>query len=401
VNMSVRLRELISTSEINNWLINRCLSKIHFYISLSLLIIFIFLLFYLGQVNPKLGWDGLAYATIAIGYDDNNKDEVHEKVYADYRLYLDEDALIDVTKKNQYKVDTANNTEIFFNQIPWYTVKPLYPLLIKAAMQTGMDPVRSELVVSGLAFVFCGLFVFMWLTHLANPYVSMILTSLILTTPEIFNISRFTTPDMLSTSIVLLSFYMYLVKGKTNLSFFILVISLFSRPDNIIFYLLLVGGSFLIKKISFRNATLAVASGLAVYIVQSKLSGHYGWQTLFFHSFVERLDDPASFVPYFGLIDYLKVYQDQVVSLVLSSNIPMYVIMAIVGFIVSTGASEKVRDMRVMNILMLIYMFGHIVAFPGEKERLFATVYLLLIMILITSIVYSRYSDDIENEREE
>src|SRR5579859_2496626 len=123
----------------------------------------IFLLALYAFKRPQYNWDMLPYMAVAIGYQDNNPDFVHDTIYDIARHQLPAPAynqLIDGGLEYRRKM-TANAGE-FHRQMPFYTVKPLYTWLVYFIYKLGVPLIQATILPSLIGYLLIGALLILW-----------------------------------------------------------------------------------------------------------------------------------------------------------------------------------------------------------------------------------------------
>ena len=123
-----------------------------------------------AQIRPVNNWDMLAYVGIARSIEVNDADELHAEVYRLLRRSVpasDVEALTgtssEATTSLPFLAATANDPRAFTQQLPFYLVKPAYPLLIAGVSLLGVDPFDASVLIASAAYVAFALLLVAWL----------------------------------------------------------------------------------------------------------------------------------------------------------------------------------------------------------------------------------------------
>jgi len=111
--------------------------------------------------RPAYNWDMIAYIAVALMDIGVPAATVHQKTY---------DALMDVPEKarkpllesGEYRINVAKDPLKFRAQLPFYSVKPLYPALMSILYRAGIGLVTASIIVPVAAAMF----------HFASPHAS-------------------------------------------------------------------------------------------------------------------------------------------------------------------------------------------------------------------------------------
>jgi len=236
---------------------------------------------------------------------------------------------------------------------------------------------------SQMAKVECiGLLLFIWASAGLRPLMAFVVTSLTASVSYMFDLARYSTPDALSTLVILAAFVLLIERGSIRSTLGLLTIAIAIRPDNILLLLIM---ALYIAIFDRRRLVWAIGYslvGIALYLGETMWSGNYGWTTLFYHSFVERLSAPSGFISPLSLGGYLKIYFARAHPINQESSVLLFTLLnalAIVMYYRQLGIGGPWFLLLIVNSL---FMLAHWLVFPGEKERQFVASYLLIIMAL-------------------
>jgi hypothetical protein len=329
--------------------------------------------------RPYCNWDALAYTATVYAWEGNLPDEVHALAYAEFERVCPSDA---AGSRTAYEEAVAASPTALAEQLPFYTIKPIYPALIWVLNAAGLDPMQAGRIVSVMGYVGVGALVMLWLRSFLRPLGAATLAWLLMSLTFAVDLARLSTPDGLSTAVVLAALYAVFLARRPLLGLALLVGSVAIRPDNL-FWLAVVAGYLLLRDPPRRaQAVAAGALGLALYVGLSGWSGAYGWTTQFHHTFVERLIFPATFEPSLGLLDYAWIYLRETHP----ANQPLFL-----GLLVLVGGCAAALRLRAgatgdpwTEILFVTaaYMAVRWLFWP-EDDRLFAAAYFIIVLTAV------------------
>lgn len=133
--------------------------------------------------RPAYNWDMLPYMAIVLKMDKPwlNMEGIHTLTYqmasqkvpeTDYRLL----------KEGNYRKKMAANAAAFGEQLPFYSVKPLYVGMIYLLYKTGFSLVSSTMLPSIIAYFFLGLLLFYWMGRYLRPLFALLGSVLVMYT---------------------------------------------------------------------------------------------------------------------------------------------------------------------------------------------------------------------------
>jgi len=343
------------------------------------------LLVNLHWITPYYNWDLIPYLGVAERLGGAAPEESHELAYKAIRESVPQRNWKLLTASDEYRRTVADDPASFAQQLPFYSVKPAYPLLILALDRTGVNPVQASVLVSQAAYVGIGIILFVWLASFLPPVAAAVGAWGGAGLPFTLELARLSTPDALSTLIVLTALWLLVEQGRSQAGMLLLLLSIPVRPDNLL-WLLTMGGYTGIRKRSDRTMAASVlVGGIVLYLVLARGSGNLGWTILFHHSFVERISYPGTFQPSLTAFEYLWIYLRESHPV----NLPPFVMLfslAGAGLLVHRLRQHGWRDQRVVLLGSIgLFFVLHWLVYPGE-DRFFAPAYLLLSVVLVKTL---------------
>ena len=274
--------------------------------------------------------------------------------------------------------------EAFAAQMPFYATKPAYPALLWLLSKGGINPVDAAAYTTQLAYGCLAILLFCWLVLFVRPLLAGALTLAILANPAPVAMVTSLTPDALSACVVVLAFYL-MSRRRVGAALATAVVGILIRPDTFLLVLLMAGWAALHG--GRLAAAGAVISGTAVFLAISMWAGAYPWTTFFYHSFVERLPDPAGFVSPLSVGDYAAIYL-QMAALTLQHNF------AFVGFLVLALSGLLARYQRAgwrdpyfaALAVCALYAVGFWIVMPWAEDRYLAPYYIVILVALVRNL---------------
>ena len=348
----------------------------------------------LATTVPALhNWDMIAYVALANKWvlNEAGDDEVHRRTWSQLRagvsapqyasLRGDVDGL-DVGDLSanaiNYRQAVAGDPGALMAQLPFYSVKPLYPALIAVLSVFGVDPVLASTAIAKTCWVLLGCMLFGLLRRTVTTLPSLGLLGLFMCLPMVRSLGGYSTPDALCSLLTLSIFYLGtgpLTNRRRKLMLSAGVLAITARPDNIL--LLTPIALWLLARDPFRRRDLlgALALGIVTFGLQSHYSGNYGWSVLFYHSFVGYLPYPGLQAIDLQLGDILAVYWAQV-----QHTRQFWGFLGLAGLI----AYMRMRWLGRQDhwfcglLVIIVFMFSHWWLFPDQKDRMLVAGYLFV-----------------------
>ena len=377
--------------------------------------------------TPWWNWDMLPY--VAVSLSEGDPTVRHATVWSYTKKVVPDDeyaALIGATDLStvpkhllehyqdqvQYRSTAYEDPEAFTEQLPFYSVKPMYPAAIGAwttgarnlrssAVDGAANPVVASLYVARAAWVCMGMALF-WLLFLRLPdYAAAPIAIGVMALPPIRELTTYSSPDTLSGTFILLGFVFALkslgvapgrLPARTWMiaSLGVLFLALAARPDN----LLLIGPVLLWflwnRSVRFAQAFVIGAIALAWYLWHAHISLNYGWAVLLHHSFIDYTEFPSQLQPELSVPMLIDLY------LSLAPQSRWFFVIGALGTVVAwlRWRRTSVDDPLFQSLLVVFaYMAAHWVLFPDQKDRLMIPVYLVILsnaLFLATGYLQTR-----------
>lgn len=338
----------------------------------------------LHWARPHYNWDVLAYVAVSLRMADASDVAAHEQAYRLVREAVPGRDYTSLSDGDDYRRTTARDPEAFTQQLPFYSVKPAYPLLIAALTRAGVDPVRASVMISRAGYVAIAIILLIWIRSFLPPLPAIAGTWVIMGLPFMLDLARLSTPDSLSTAFVFAALWLLIRKGRLRTSMAVLLLAITVRPDNLL-WLLAVAGYGAIHLRDWRASVAFVPAGALCYAVVAAWSGNLGWATLFHHSFVERLAYPATFTPSLSAFGYAWIYLRESHPVHLPPFLLLFVFIGALLFL--HRLRRKGWNDRWVAALVAITTFTalHWLVLPGD-DRFLVTAYLIVLVLLLRTL---------------
>ncbi|UZS00128.1 hypothetical protein [Chondrinema litorale] len=336
--------------------------------------------------RPHLNWDSLAYMGTLLELDGKNKNEIHDSVYINLKTAGEKYHFL--TNEDNYKKDMFASEEAFYQQLPFYRVKPLYILTCYAFYRLGIPLTKAVVFPSILSFLLVGILFFHWLNKYLSTFIALGITILLMFSPAVMLTSRLATPDGLSVLLLFFGFFGFLEEKKYIYYTIFFCLSIFARPDNIIFIILILVSNTIYNYVKDKNFykkeyILPLSFVICSYSIIQLFIEHYSWYTLFYHTFIEKISYPNSFVSEFSVEIYIKGIIQGILSLQYSfTYLPIFILILLLSL-----RNLKLNSMDTLIALsVLISVFVRFLLFPDFTDRFYFIYYLISLILVIKSI---------------
>jgi hypothetical protein len=255
---------------------------------------------------------------------------------------------------------------------PLYGIRPLYLEAIEAVARRGAPIQRAINLVSVISLFVIGMVLLGW-TH--RPFYC----AMVMATPAISGLGRIGTPDALS-SLLLLSSTWALVRGRILPGVVLLLVSIWSRTDNILFVILILALLAGTGRLSLSQAAVLSLTGMASVVVINHFSGNYGWSVLFRYSFIGGRS-PAEIAGSVSLREYLVVVGRGVAGIG-GQELALWTLVGVAAW----RWLPKSLPSRQVLVPIAMAAIARFLLFPTPEDRYFAWAYLIVGACFIEAI---------------
>lgn len=334
---------------------------------------------------PGYNWDMLPYMALIKKMDGvKNFDQIHSTVYNTVQKNLPKKKYEDLVDPAQpYRVKMQKDAAAFESQLPFFDIKPIYLLIAFIFYKLGVSLSYATVLPSVVSFFFINVVSFFWCRKFNLPTNISVLI-LILICIVSFPLAIRSNPDTLACLFLLISSYFFLETDNLLYSILFLLLSVLTRPENIIFSFLLL--SIVIigkwnKKVSLFSLAIYLALLLLAYYIPVKMMNYPGWGSLIYHAFIDNMVDPA-IKQTISLSAYVKVLRENVLNIKGLIGIVGLLIISIIIF------KKNLRDDRFMlyKLFFLVVIAWTIIKtllFPMPAYRFFIPPALFIFFVLI------------------
>lgn len=335
-----------------------------------------------GIKTPHYNWDIIGYVAAAYKSDGSDEKELMRRVFEDLSgevspyVFL---SLIGSSPYNEYRSTTYKDSVSLEEQIPFYSIRTIYLLAMKAFNYLGFSYSSSTYLVSAFFASFSVLVISGLLFQQKIPQVFL---PLIIIFSGIFDISRYSTPDSTACFIALTFIFFLLRRNPLALAFSTLLP--LARTDFVLFSLLaaLVGFNSLSKLWS----VISFIASLILYFAINKINGNYGFLTIFNFTLIGLDPYPANMALSNNLIDYIKAYARGALAFLSHPHFLVY-FMGFAFFCRDFIARKKLNDLCLVSAASLAFVILHLAIFPAYMGRFFSfSVATILIYVIKQSL---------------
>jgi hypothetical protein len=351
------------------------MSKLAAYVKVPYLCFFLMLSVW-AVLQPLYTWDLLGY--IGCSVDSSDPKEIH-------RLAFDAIQGIRPNKgiqlDNPYRVEVAANPFHFAEQLPFYSIKPVYVALIKALHRAGLPFPKAAVVISAVSNFVLALILWFWLApYLSGPSLAMVCT-LIMLSPNILVLSRWATPDCLATTMAACGLYLILERRSYFWGSSVLLFTVWIRTDAVILAGLVFAVLLFSRKLDLAQFAALSTLALGSYFAINHFGGHYGWPALFYNSFLGGLAAPGETVVHISSSAYLHQLARGAYLWLVEGAFCLYLLLGGLAIWLNRSSLYSFVVAAVLAARGLSY-----VLYPNGDERYTAVLFVLILTSLVIGV---------------
>lgn len=336
---------------------------------------------------------GLIYKT---EYPEMKIEEIHQKVYDELREKNPDFAglgpvnpMVEEVAKGEstyYKI-ISQNPKAYEEELQLFVVKPFYNFIGWSLFKLGFSASASISLISVISYALILVLIFSFLIKILRNYpLAFILTVLISLFKPLPESARHVSADSLSCLLLLLSFYVFLVRKNFFFAGIWAMLCVLTRPEYFIFY------SFLYSLIYFYRNSFQIKTGLLLvsygYIFLSffliQVFNQVSWSTLFMNQFTKVQIYPVSQPDPFSFADYFHFIKSNVMLDFNSSYFPILLIFIVV-ILANRFSFYNKKNQAQLLFFVVIYttVMLRFLVFPSLVNRMMLGFYLIIILALV------------------
>ena len=340
--------------------------------------------------NPAYNFDMLGYMSLIIRMDQaHSMEEIHAITYSSARQNVPPEEYKKLTEALPYRKKFATDALEFEKVLPNYIVKPLYTWLCWLFYKSGFSLPIATVLPSIVSFIIIGLFLFHWLRNylpdiIAFPAAVLVMYSIFATA-----IARLSTPDCLSALFLFLSAYFILEKRSLTFMAFFLLLSIFSRVDNIITCFFII--SFLTfskkwKRITKQQYFFMLAILVVAYLYIILPVRQFGWSIFYYTQYARHIDYSRDFDQPVTLLSYLSLIYSKLVTAFVSTHFTFF---SFLGLLILSNQGFSFKKLSFDQAFLLLLASITVIRFlllPDLSDRFYFGFYLIIIILLVRKL---------------
>jgi hypothetical protein len=372
------------------------------FLTLVIVVATLFAIFLYNFRRPQYDWDMLPYMVIALMDTGKSFESAHSEVYeairsgapaATYDALTDKFPVSDpkYSSDRVYRANSFLYPDKFREALPYYTIKPIFPMLVAGLRMAGVNLLRAPAILAGMGYLLSCLLIFFWISGWMAVPIAGIITVAMSLTPQLAAVSILTTPDSLSLFVVLLGAYLIVERGSLSTGLSVLMVAITIRPEVIIYFIGFALYFGALDRRQFQSFALVIV-GLILYKIITL--GGYSWSTLFYFTLVDRSIGLPQFVSPLGILDYLRIYRQELTAQVFDPMAALAVfILVAFGALVMKVRAGNFRD-RYFHLVCLVFILAgcRMIILPTSFYRALLPCYILATIAFIQACAVSEAS---------
>jgi len=350
--------------------------------------------------RPAYNWDMLAYMAIVLKTDhpDWDLNHIHEHTYQIARQKIpatEYGYLIQST----YREKMVKDPSAFYEQLPFYAIKPLYLGMIYLLYKAGITLPVATLLPSILAYFCIGLLLFHWLGRYMNPLLALISSLLIMYATFMVFVARISTPDAVSSLWLLAAFYFILEKPSIAFMFLFFLLSVFTRLDNVVTCLIILSFLFFTRKwqkelVLWQYALMVITLVVCYFVITSITVAPLGWNLLYYPAFVHYLDLSHRHLALFSFSEYAALLYSQAITAVVYHHFTLFVFLTLLVVTPLFLKNQGQRFDQWFSVLLIFIILTRFVLYPDLADRFYISFYLCILILFAKKCIKMNISSN-------
>ena len=340
--------------------------------------------------HPLYNWDMLGYMGLVVQKETSDIHKIHDETYRQAKEHMPatEYGYLLGGPKRQARYESADT---FYALLPFYAVKPMYVEMVNVFYKTGLSLPAATVMPSITSYILCGVLLLFWLARIVSFYWAAIIGFTISFSGFMVFAARLSTPDILSAFFLLLAFFLIIEKRDLHWAFFVMLVSLFARLDNIIACSLVLTFLFFNKEwrpiFSWKKYVFFTGSLIACYFIITAITLRpFGWNIFYYPAFVRHLDLAGTAHDSFSLKSYFNVLDSQIFTALLYSNFFLFLAIIFISLYAPAFRSGMLSFEQQFVVLFLVIITCRFILFPDLSDRFHIPYYLCTLVLLVKRI---------------
>jgi len=327
-------------------------------------------------LQPQYTWDLLGY--IGCSVDSTDAKVIHRTVFEAIKPVSSSP---EIQVDNPYRVDVAANPYHFTEQLPFYSIKPVYVVLVKLVHREGLPFPKAAVAVSAMSNFALAALLWQWLGAYLTGWSLAGACTLIMLSPNILALSRWATPDCLATAVAALALYLIVEGNRYFWGSALLVIDIWIRTDVVVLAGIVFAVLFLLRKLDLADFASLCVLALGSYFAINHFAGSYSWAALFYNSFSGGVVAPGETVLHASRSAYLHQVVRGSFLWLISGGFALYVLLGGLAIWLSRSAIYSSMIVAVLTGRTVSYAL-----YPNGDQRYTAVLYIVVLVSLVIAV---------------
>jgi hypothetical protein len=327
-------------------------------------------------VQPQYTWDLVGY--IGCSVDSTDAKVIHGVTFDAIRgLSNNKEIQVD----NPYRVELSTNPYHFAEQLPFYSIKPVYVMLMKGLHRLGIPFPKAAVAISAASNFLLALLLWYWLGAYLNGLPLAGACTLIMLSPNILALSRWPTPDLLATLVAGIGIYLILERKVPFWGSALLLLDVWVRTDALVLAGVVFATLLITRKLDFAQFVALSVLALGSYLTINHFAGNYGWSALFYNSFMGGLIAPGETVLHLSRSAYVHQVVRGAFLWLISGSFALYVLLGGLAVWLNRSPLYSYMIAAVLAARGVSYAL-----YPNGDQRYTAVLFVLIPVALVIAV---------------
>jgi hypothetical protein len=246
---------------------------------------------------------------------------------------------------------------------------------------------RATVFPSTLCFILIGVLLVCWIKKYVHTPLAILISTLVMLSAPMWGFARCSSPDGLSALLLLAAFYGLLENRSPLLVGMALLGAIFARIDNVIPATFVATLLVCTGKISRKNYAGMLACMVIGYGCVTFGAHAYGWNVLYYPTFIRSLNLNYAYDTGFHLSDYIDLVKSHLMTGLFSSSLLLFLALASLAFIQEKRPTfhSLDADQRLIGLILAVIAVRFLLQ-PVIADRLYIAYYLCILIVLLRKL---------------
>ncbi len=335
--------------------------------------------------HPFLNWDMVAYMGVAESFSAGDPQKIYDTTMTEVSQVRSPEW------HYQRRGDIlSNRSEAFYQQLPFYSVKPLYTGGIWLLHALGMAMPEASWVLSILGFLGLGMVCYLFVPRGLDAGIWWGTAGLFcaLGAWSMSDVARLSTPDTLCIALSAAGYCLWIYRRSFTGFAACFLLAQLARPDMLLLssalalgFIFFASGSY---RMSARQGCGFIAMTIILYMAVNYLAGNYGWKVLFFYKFIKHLSYPAHFEPHFGWEQYIGIVRHGTLRIMANARLQFLLVTSLMAALCQSREERGFIGILAVTWLAFAVRFA---LFPAWGEDRYYYPYYFIMLYAIAEAI--------------